>query len=94
MLAAFQTGVQYQLVHALALLGLACLAGRSSGGWVQAAGFCFLAGIGLFSGSLYVMSVSSFRALGIVTPFGGLAFLGGWFCVGWAAYRGDFLPPV
>lgn len=67
----WQTGAQYHLAHALAI-GLAAAARSSLAGWL------FLAGIALFSGSLYVMTLTGKRALGAVTPLGGLALLAGW----------------
>ena len=86
-LAIFQTGVQYQLVHALALLGVAVLANLLSGRLVAWAGLLFCLGIVLFSGSLYALTLSGVARLGIITPFGGLAFLAGWACLGLAAWR-------
>ncbi|HBO9578351.1 TPA: DUF423 domain-containing protein [Pseudomonas aeruginosa] len=81
-LAVFQTGVHYQLIHALALFGVALLATRLDGRLVSAAGGLFTLGILLFSGSLYLLTLS-----GIVTPFGGVSFLAGWLCLGLAAWR-------
>lgn len=86
-LAVFQTAVHYQMVHALALLGVALLAARLPGRLLTAAGSLFALGILLFSGSLYALTLSGFSALGMITPLGGLAFLGGWFCLGLAAWR-------
>lgn len=86
-LAIFHTGVLYQLVHALALLGVAVLAAQLPGRLVTWAGFSFALGILLFSGSLYVLTLTGFSKLGIVTPFGGLAFLVGWALLGLAAWR-------
>lgn len=86
-LAVFQTGTHYQLIHALALFAVALLALQVPGRWVNFAGGFFALGILLFSGSLYVLSVSGIGALGIITPFGGLAFLAGWLCLGMAAWR-------
>lgn len=87
MLAVFETGVRYQLVHALALLATAWAGGRWPGPVTSAAGWLFVAGIALFSGSLYALALSGVRGLGIVTPFGGLAFILGWGCLVWAAAR-------
>jgi len=84
----FETGARYHMYHALAM-GLAALAVRSGAGATQAsaaAGF-FLAGIILFSGSLYLLALTGIRSLGIVTPFGGLAFLAGWIALAWAATK-------
>ncbi|MGY3258338.1 DUF423 domain-containing protein [Pseudomonas chlororaphis] len=86
-LAIFHTGVTYQLVHALALLGVALLATQIPGRLVTWAGASFAIGILLFSGSLYLLALTGFSKLGIVTPFGGLAFLVGWLCLGLAAWR-------
>jgi uncharacterized membrane protein YgdD (TMEM256/DUF423 family) len=76
----WQTGAQYQLIHALAI-GLA--AARGPGGAV--AGGLFLGGILLFSGSLYAMTLTGRRALGAVTPVGGVLFLSGWIAIGASA---------
>jgi uncharacterized membrane protein YgdD (TMEM256/DUF423 family) len=86
-LAVFETGVRYQMFHALALLAVAYAAERWSGGLAAAAGILFVAGIVLFSGSLYLLGLTGVRALGAVTPFGGLAFLAGWACLIVAALR-------
>jgi uncharacterized membrane protein YgdD (TMEM256/DUF423 family) len=84
MLGIFETGVRYQMYHALALLGVAWACTRWPGAWVNASGWLFVAGIVVFSGSLYVLALSGVRWLGAVTPLGGLAFLGGWLCLAWA----------
>ena len=86
-LAVFQTGVHYQMLHALALLGLAALWQRLGGRLLTVAGVCFCVGILLFSGSLYALTLSGISALGMITPMGGLMFLVGWFCLGLAAWR-------
>ncbi|UUD66023.1 DUF423 domain-containing protein [Pseudomonas seleniipraecipitans] len=86
-MAVFQTGVQYQLIHALALLGVAILALVAPGRLVNLAGGFFAVGILLFSGSLYLLTLSGMSKLGIVTPFGGLALLAGWACLGLLAWR-------
>jgi uncharacterized membrane protein YgdD (TMEM256/DUF423 family) len=83
----WQTGSSYHLAHALALGLAALLAGRMNSTWPVVAGWAFAAGIVLFSGSLYLMSLSGMRTLGAVTPFGGLAFLVGWASLFWAALR-------
>jgi uncharacterized membrane protein YgdD (TMEM256/DUF423 family) len=87
MLAVFETGVRYQLVHSLALLATAWAGQRWPGRFTHAAGWLFVAGIVLFSGSLYALALSGARGLGIVTPFGGVAFILGWACLAWAAAR-------
>jgi uncharacterized membrane protein YgdD (TMEM256/DUF423 family) len=86
-LAIFRTGVTYQLVHTLALLGVALLATQIPGRLITWAGASFVVGILLFSGSLYLLTVTGVSKLGIITPFGGLAFLVGWLCLGLAAWR-------
>jgi uncharacterized membrane protein YgdD (TMEM256/DUF423 family) len=85
MLAVFETGVRYQMYHALAILVVALAVARLDGWLVRAAGWLFTGGIVLFSGSLYVLALSGVTALGAVTPLGGLAFLGGWACLALAA---------
>jgi uncharacterized membrane protein YgdD (TMEM256/DUF423 family) len=84
----WQTGAQYHLVHALGILVAAMIAGRSPSVAASVAAWCFAAGIGLFSGSLYVMTLTGKRALGAVTPLGGLAFLAGWVGIGASALAG------
>ena len=72
----FRTGVFYQLVHAVALLGVASIGDRLRAPRVTTA--LFSVGIVIFSGSLYALAISGVRMWGAVTPLGGLAFLGGW----------------
>ena len=78
MLNAYQTGVQYQFYHSLALLLLSIILFHAVNGWLHASGLAFIIGILLFSGSLYLISVTGIRGLGIITPFGGIAFIAGW----------------
>lgn len=78
MLAVFETGVRYQMYHALALLIVAAAAARFGGWMMIAAGWLFTAGIVVFSGSLYALALTGVTTLGAITPIGGLAFLGGW----------------
>ena len=87
MLAVFEVGVRYQLVHALALLAVAWAITRWPGRAALYAGVLFIAGIVLFSGSLYLLALTGERSLGAITPFGGVAFLAGWACLAWAAWR-------
>jgi uncharacterized membrane protein YgdD (TMEM256/DUF423 family) len=77
LLSAFQTGVLYHLLHAVALLALALYA-RASGASITLPASLFSAGIVLFSGSLYALALSGITKLGTITPLGGLAFLAGW----------------
>ena len=78
MLATFEVGVRYQLMHALALLAVAWARTRWPSRWADASGWLFIAGTLLFSGSLYALSLTGMRGLGIVTPIGGVALLLGW----------------
>ncbi|GAB3263205.1 DUF423 domain-containing protein [Chitinimonas naiadis] len=82
----FQTGVHYQMLHSLALLGLAALASHlgTLGRW---AGRCFTVGTLLFSGSLYLLVLTGTPKLGMVTPLGGLLLLAGWACLLAAGWR-------
>ena len=86
-LAIFHTGVTYQLIHTLALVGVALLATQIQSRLVTGAGIAFALGIVLFSGSLYLLTLSGIGQLGLITPIGGLAFLIGWLCLGLAAWR-------
>lgn len=88
MLAVWETGVRYQLVHALGLLAVAWALARWPGGAVQVSGWLFVAGTLLFSGSLYALALSGVRGLGAVTPLGGAAWIVGWACLAWGAWRG------
>jgi uncharacterized membrane protein YgdD (TMEM256/DUF423 family) len=88
LLVVFETGVRYHLVHALALLAVGLAAGRATHpGWLTAAGWLFVAGIAVFSGSLYAMTFSGARWLGAITPLGGLSFILGWIALAIAAWR-------
>ncbi|WP_334076228.1 MULTISPECIES: DUF423 domain-containing protein [Paenibacillus] len=85
----YQTGVQYHLAHSLGLLLLGILAGEiADPSLIIWAGWLLLAGIVLFSGSLYALSISGIRKLGAITPLGGLCFLAGWLIVVIAAVNG------
>lgn len=86
----WNTGAHYQAIHALALGLVAYLASRSSSPSVSVAAIAFIAGTVLFSGSLFVMTLTGLRGLGAITPLGGLAFLVGWAAVFVAALT---LPP-
>jgi uncharacterized membrane protein YgdD (TMEM256/DUF423 family) len=84
-LVVFETGARYQMYHALALLVVALLTERWSGASLQWAGWLFVTGTILFSGSLYALALSGTRWLGAITPLGGIAFLAGWICLALAA---------
>jgi uncharacterized membrane protein YgdD (TMEM256/DUF423 family) len=90
MLQVFQTGVTYQMYHALALVGVGMLLARYSidgSPWLSAAGWLFIVGSVLFSGSLYLLSLSGTTWLGAVTPLGGVAFLAGWLALAISIWR-------
>jgi uncharacterized membrane protein YgdD (TMEM256/DUF423 family) len=85
----FETGVRYHFYHALALIAVVVALGR----WPQSnlpviAGWLFVAGIVIFSGSLYLLALTGIRWLGAITPIGGVAFIAGWLCLALAAGRG------
>jgi len=87
MLNIFEVGVRYQMYHALGLIAVAWAIAR----WPQAnfnsAGWCFIVGTIIFSGSLYLLSITGLRWFGAITPIGGLAFLAGWAILVWAVNR-------
>jgi uncharacterized membrane protein YgdD (TMEM256/DUF423 family) len=87
LLAIFEVGVRYHMYHALALLAVAWASSRWPDSNAHFAGWAFLIGIVVFSGSLYLLSVTGMRWLGAITPIGGLAFLVGWLILAWAAWR-------
>jgi uncharacterized membrane protein YgdD (TMEM256/DUF423 family) len=88
MLSVYETGVHYHMVHALALLLIALLVDKAGHSSLLAwSGWLLTIGIVLFSGSLYALSISGIRSLGMITPFGGLAFLAGWLLLATAALR-------
>jgi uncharacterized membrane protein YgdD (TMEM256/DUF423 family) len=78
LLAVWETAARYQMYHALALFGVAWSLDRWPGTRAVLAGWLFIVGIVLFSGSLYLLSISGVRWLGAITPLGGVAFLAGW----------------
>ena len=94
-LQAFETGARYQIYHSLALLCLALLSDKLGGRLLPKAAFCFMAGIVLFSGSLYLLSTArlmgmgSMRWLGPVTPLGGVFLIAGWLLTGFSAFKKD-----
>ncbi|MDB5770068.1 MAG: hypothetical protein JWM42_442 [Burkholderia sp.] len=87
MLAVFETGARYQMYHAFALFVVAWAYTKWPGTLIAAAGWCFIAGTVIFSGSLYLLSMSGIRWLGAITPLGGVALLAGWLCLLWAAIK-------
>lgn len=82
----FETAVRYQMYHALALLAVGLLQNQDATAFGNLAGWAFAVGIVVFSGSLYIMSLSGERWLGAITPVGGLAFIGGWVLLALAAW--------
>jgi uncharacterized membrane protein YgdD (TMEM256/DUF423 family) len=86
LLAVFETAARYHLIHALAIVAVAWVAERYPGACATAAGWLFLAGIVLFSGSLYALVLTGVRGLGAVTPLGGLAFIAGWILLAFAPF--------
>lgn len=85
LLAAFETGARYQMYHAFGLFVAAWLVSQGPCPWGERAGWAFIAGTLLFSGSLYALALTGIRPLGAITPFGGIAFLAGWLMLAVAA---------
>jgi uncharacterized membrane protein YgdD (TMEM256/DUF423 family) len=83
----FETGVRYHMYHALGLFAVAWVASRWPSGTTTAAGWLFIVGIVVFSGSLYTLVLTGQRWLGAVTPVGGLALVAGWAALAWAVLR-------
>ena len=87
-LAIWETGTKYQMYHALALMLVAILLSRFPDSILLAiAGYAFIAGIFIFSGSLYALTLTGIKWLGAITPIGGLAFIVGWLCLALATWR-------
>ena len=84
----FETGVRYHMYHALGLFAVAWVASRWPSGTTTIAGWAFIIGIVVFSGSLYTLVLTGQRWLGAVTPIGGVALIVGWAALGWAILRG------
>lgn len=80
-LAIFETAARYQMYHALGLLAVAWAANQWGGALPNWAGWLFVVGTVLFSGSLYALALSGIGWLGAITPLGGVAFLAGWLCL-------------
>lgn len=83
----YHTAVAYHFYHILALVGVALLWEHRPSIWLKAAGVLFVVGLFLFSGSLYVLSVTGFTKLGMVAPVGGLSFIAGWVCLALSVAR-------
>lgn len=87
-LAVYQTGVHYQMIHGIGLILIAILLGKYAHiGLLSAAGWAMFIGILLFSGSLYALTLTGISKLGMITPFGGVAFLIGWILLAIAAFK-------
>jgi uncharacterized membrane protein YgdD (TMEM256/DUF423 family) len=84
----FRTAVTYQMYHALALLVVGWAAAQGWGGLVHGAGYCFIVGTLIFSGSLYVLVLTDTPWLGAVTPIGGTALIVGWGLLAWGVWQG------
>ncbi len=87
LLATFNTAARYHMVHALGLLAVAWAAGRWPSVGYATAGWLLLAGVTVFSGSLYLLALTGARWLGAVTPVGGVLLIAGWIVVAWRAFR-------
>jgi uncharacterized membrane protein YgdD (TMEM256/DUF423 family) len=87
MLVVYETGVRYHLTHALGLLAVAWAASHWPNAWTASAGWLFVAGIAIFSGSLYLLAVTGVRWLGAITPIGGLCLIAGWVALAVGALR-------
>ena len=85
----FDTASHYCLAHALALLGLASVLREHPDRLLRVAGWCFVGGISVFSGSLWVLVLSGQKWLGAITPIGGTALITGWLCIALRGWRGD-----
>jgi uncharacterized membrane protein YgdD (TMEM256/DUF423 family) len=85
----FETGVRYQMFHALALFAVAFAISRyGASATLSASGWLFVAGTALFSGSLYLLAATNAKWFGAITPLGGIAFIAGWLCLALGAWRG------
>lgn len=87
-LANWETAARYQMYHAVGLLGVSYACATWKNKLAGVAGWLFIVGIMLFSGSLYALSLSGLRILGAITPLGGVAFIAGWGCLALAAKDG------
>lgn len=88
LLANFETGARYHMYHALAIVAVALVIARyPAASLAPVAGWLFLAGIVIFSGSLYLMALTGMRWLGAITPIGGVALIGGWVCLALSVAR-------
>jgi uncharacterized membrane protein YgdD (TMEM256/DUF423 family) len=86
-LSTYETAVRYQMYHAFGMIAAGLLWAIAPHRFLSAAGWCFVAGTVLFSGSLYGLVLSGMRWLGAITPFGGVAFIAGWVLMGLAVFK-------
>ncbi len=86
LLATFETGARYQMYHALALIGVGLAMGRGAGLTAVWAGWLFIVGSIIFSGSLYALAITGARWWGAVAPFGGVCFILGWAAFAWSVW--------
>lgn len=87
MMQVFETGVRYHFYHALGLFVVGWLAETHPSSWITGAGVALTLGVLVFSGSLYILSLSGVKWLGAITPLGGLAFLVGWLLLAVGSFR-------
>ncbi len=87
MLDIFEVAVRYQMYHGIGLIVVAWAFSQWESDYISAAGWCFIVGILIFSGSLYILSLTGLRWFGAITPIGGIAFIAGWGCLIIAAFR-------
>ena len=87
LLATFEVAARYQMYHAFGLLAVAWVLTKWPSSLANVSGWCFVIGTVLFSGSLYLLSLSGIKWLGAITPLGGVAFLAGWLCLGYAVWK-------
>ncbi len=87
MLDIFEVAVRYQMYHGIGLIVVAWAFSQWESNYISAAGWCFIVGILIFSGSLYILSLTGLRWFGAITPIGGIAFIAGWGCLIIAAFR-------
>jgi len=81
MLAVYKTGIEYQFYHSLGLLLIGVIGIRLNSKWIQGSAILLIVGIILFSGSLYILSISGIKIIGAITPIGGISFVAGWICL-------------
>jgi uncharacterized membrane protein YgdD (TMEM256/DUF423 family) len=81
MLAVYKTGVEYQFYHALGLLIIGLIGFHIDSKWLRRSGLLLTIGILIFSGSLYVLSLTGIKVIGAITPIGGVSFVAGWICL-------------